>query len=446
MLAPQHFQQWDAYLEAQSVERQLLNVPYPWGVHVMELDTESLARGDLRVVSFRGVLPSGVLIRVPEFDPPPPIASIGDSLDHRTDAVDVHLGLPLKRSGWPNYAREGDSETSAEDTRYSVRSVVVPDESTGRDERSIERAEQNLRVLLPSDTRENYESMPIARVTRTASGDFVLVDDYVPPALSLQASPLLQGLARDVLEKLVTRSSSLASQFSESGLDSRDITPGNLRHFLHFAAINGAIPQLANLKDRTNTHPSELYQMLAGVAGHLTTFQTDRFHPRDVPPYRHENLGETFNQLRKMILELLDVGPGHAGYDMIPMISTGREGEWRGTLDKEEFRVSTAGLYLMLTTDRLGEQAVLGASNRIIVSAPDRLPQLLASAVPGVPLRHVTQPPPAIPRRGEAVYFQLDTRDPKWEEIGAAQSLTVYLPGEIRNDVQLELLVIGGRT
>jgi predicted component of type VI protein secretion system len=163
---------------------------------------------------------------------------------------------------------------------------------------------------------------------------------------------------------LVARSTELASRFAEGGIDARDITPANLRSFLHLAVVNGAIPGLAHLQERESTHPEMLYHVLASLAGHLTTFNTSRFHPRDVPPYRHENLGEVFSQIEKMIVELLEIGGGHPGYDVLRLIPAGPEGQWNVPVEKEALLGAAAAVILSVSSDRLTEAEVRAAPLR----------------------------------------------------------------------------------
>ncbi|MFC1573460.1 type VI secretion system baseplate subunit TssK, partial [Candidatus Eisenbacteria bacterium] len=215
-LTPHHFQQSELFHEDQLAERMALGAGYPWGVRSIEIDPEGLASGTFRMLSFRGLLPSGISVRFPEIDPAPPSVDFKEAFDLRADHLDIFLGLPVRRSGWPNCRLSEDAPEDRTEVRFSAQAATVEDENTGRGERTIQRAELNLKILLGNEPRDNFECLRIARVEKTAAGGFQLVDSFVPPLLALEGSPYLVQLNRSLLEQLVTRSSTLASSFTEA--------------------------------------------------------------------------------------------------------------------------------------------------------------------------------------------------------------------------------------
>lgn len=446
-LTPHHFQQSGLYHEDQLAERMALGTQYPWGIRSVEIDQEGLATGVFRVLSFRGLLPSGVSVRFPEIDPAPPSVIIKEAFDLRADHLDIYLGLPIRRSGWPNCKLSEEGPEDPAEVRFSAKAATVEDENTGRGERTIQRAELNLKLLLGTDHRDNFECLQIARVEKTAAGGFQLVESYVPPLLGLSGSPYLVQLNRSILDRLVTRSSGLASSFTESGADGRDITPANLRAFLYFSFINGAIPHLAHFREAGGTHPEQLYRTLAGLVGQLATFNAARLHPRDIPAYRHEDPGPVFSHLENLIVELLELKDSQ-GYHVIPLTSTG-EGRFQASINKDSLLQPTAAIYLSVASEEIGESEISANVARIIVASPDRIEQKLNLNLRGLPLQLVMVPPPAIPRRRNTWYYQLDTRGSTsdaqrdWEAIVAGRALAIDIPRDILT-ARFELLGLEG--
>lgn len=448
-LTPHHLQQADLFRDHQLTEWANLLRPYPWGVWSLDVDLEGLATGTFRLLSFRGVLPSGALICFPELEPTPASVDLREAFDIRADHLDIYLGLPLRRSGWPNCRLGAGSAEDRGEVRYSARPVIVEDDNTGRDERTIERAEMNLALLRETDGRDNHECLPIARVEKTAAGGFRLVDGWVPPLLAIEPSPWLRQLVRSLLERLVTKSTELSANFAGSGLDGRDVTPSNLRSFLYFHAVNGAIPLLAHARETGTTHPEELYRWLAGLAGQLATFAAARVHPRDVPAYRHDEPGPVFAGLERLVVELLDLKDS-PGYHVLPLTKAG-EGRFRARIDKENLLQPSAALYLTIASDDIGEREIGAQATRIILASPDRLERLISTKLPGLPLQPIALPPPAIPRRRNTWVYQLDTRGSsegarrEWDAIASGRSLEIDVPAELVA-AQFELLGLeGGR-
>jgi len=446
-LTPHHFQQSDRFHEEQMAERTALASPFPWGIRDMEIDRELLASGTLRLLSFRGLLQSGISVRFPEIDPSPPQLDFKDAFDIRADHLDVYLGLPMRRSGWPNCRLSEDSTEDRSEVRYSAKPTTVEDENTGRGERTVQRAELNLKLLLGTDARENFECIPIARVKKSGAGGFQLVDEFVPPLLSLAGSPYLMQLNREILELLVTQSTEKGNSFRESG--GGDITPANLTSFFRFSIINGAIPLLAHCREIPAIHPEALYRVLASLLGQLATLHPNRLHPRDVPAYRHGDPGPVFTQLKSLIFELSEIADSQ-GYIVIPLTEL-HKGRFQARIERSALLQPTAALYLSISSDDIAESEISGSISRVIVASPDRIEQKLSHALRGLPLQLVAVPPPSIPRRRNTWYYQLDTRGSSseaqrdWEAIAASQSLVLEIPQAIQ-DARFELLGLeGGR-
>lgn len=439
-LSPQHFQQSDLFHESEIVERTRVSSPFPWGIYSLDLDREELSRGVVKVLSARGLFPNGTAFRVPDVDPAPPSLPIKDRFDLRSDTIDVFLAIPIRRSGWPNCLAPG-GEAEEGETRYVARPVLVADENTGRNERSLYRAEQSLRLLLSSDNRDNYDCVPIARVARSSSGGYTPHAEFVPPVLSTQASPFLTGMVRSLLERLVARSSELGARFSEGGADARDITPANLRAFLQLSVVNGAIPVFAHMKALETLHPERLYTVLAELAGRLSTFNPAKVKPRDLPEYDHANLGPAFAALERTIVDLLELRHADA-YVVVPLAPVG-EGRFHAAFAKESLLEPNSTLILTASSEQMGEREILAVAQRVLISSVDRIQQKVNNRLPGLALHPLAVPPPAVPRRRGTTYFQLDARGPEWEAIRGAKNLAIDVPPEWR-PLALELLGIEG--
>jgi len=440
-LTPQHFQQWDLFHEAELGERAALVRPYAWGVHSLEIDREELARGVFKIIGLTGILPTGVSIRVPDVDAPPPSLTFKDAFDVRADSLDVFVGLPARRSGWANTQLPGEGEASGE-VRFLARSVSVPDENNGRNERPILRAEQNLRVLLSTDQRDSFDCLKVARVVRSSSGGYQLAPGYAPPLLNVKASTALDQMLQSLLERLAARSSELGSRFTEAGADARDITPANLRAFLHFNTVNGAIPILAHFKNTEAVHPEDVYRFLASLVGSLSTFNARRLHPRDIPVYDHHEPGEMFAALDKLVIDLLEMEVSQ-GYIVVPL-SAAAEGRLAGRIPKASLMEAGGALILTVAASDLSEPQLMSGVGRIVLASQDRIQTKINNRLPGLPLHHMAVPPPAIPRRRGTYYFQLDARGADWEAIRASMNLAIDLPADLKT-AEIELLGLEGR-
>jgi len=73
------------------------------------------------------------------------------------------------------------------------------------------------------------------------------------------------------------------------------------------------------------------------------------------------------------------------------------------------------------------------------VSASDRVDQLIAAALRGIPLRHLPTPPAEIPVQPGRQYFQIDKAGEHWEAVKKSRSISFYIPPEFKN-LKLELM------
>src|SRR5207245_2199970 len=148
------------------------------------------------------------------------------------------------------------------------------------------------------------------------SGTFKRSDAYIPPSLTVAASPRLLSLLREVLELLIARSVTLASQRRHLA----DFAHSDMATFWLLHTVNSSIPLLGHLAAAPQHHPELVYVAFTRLVGELSSFALDS-DPRDVPAYDHERLEETFGELVRRIRFLLDtVIPTR--YVIIPLVQT----------------------------------------------------------------------------------------------------------------------------
>src|SRR5678815_609690 len=96
LLTPQHFQQWDQYYDQLLIERLRFLSPFGWGVTQLDIDHDGLANGRLTLLRLTGIMPDGLVIRIPEGDAAPQTRLWGDLFKPSRDQLDVYLGVPLE--------------------------------------------------------------------------------------------------------------------------------------------------------------------------------------------------------------------------------------------------------------------------------------------------------------------------------------------------------------
>ncbi|HLY19356.1 MAG TPA: type VI secretion system baseplate subunit TssK [Bryobacteraceae bacterium] len=432
-LNPQHLQSQDRFLE-ESLQFQLQALQFrPWGFGRLRIDQAALAAGTIAIAEASGILPDGLLFDIPQSDAAPPAKPLADHFAADVESVDVYLTIP-------NYRERGFNVASARrdaETRYRSEVEMVRDENTGQSEKPVMVARKNLRLLVEAENREGSSTLRVARVRMTAAGLFQMDPHFVPPLLDFDASDYLVSIARRLVEILSAKSSELAGSRRQKNQSLADFTAADIPRFWLLYTVNTAMPAFRHLFETRKGHPEALYSAMLSLAGALTTFSL-KVHPRDLPPYDHDDLGACFTDLDEKLRLLLEtVVP--ANYVSLPLKLV-RPSIYATAIDDEKLLQHTR-MYLAVSTDMSQAELIGRAPQLIKICSADAVEHLVQRALPGVPLAHVSTPPGAIPVKLNYQYFGLSQSGGSWEAVVRARNLAAYVPGDFPNP-QLELIVV----
>ncbi|HYE65279.1 MAG TPA: type VI secretion system baseplate subunit TssK [Pyrinomonadaceae bacterium] len=428
LLTPNHFQQWDNYHEELLNSRLASLLPYEWGVLDLQVNGESIVNGSFDLLRCRAVMPDGLPLNIPEIDPAPDPRPIEGHFDPDAERLEVHLAIPAKRAGAANFQRNGGAPDQM--VRYWQDAGLVPDETTGENEQQLSFARSNLRLLFADELRDGYSSIKIAEIERTATGQLKLSDNYIPPALNINASPWLVNMLRQLVEILIAKSSSLGEQRRQRSASLADFTTSEVAVFWLLHTVNSSIPTMAHLFRTRLVHPERLYTTMAELAGKLMTFTTDR-HPKEIVRYEHTDLYFTFSQLAGLIRDLLEtVIPTRC----VPIpLEKVRESLYAGRVLDDQL-LKEAAFYLGIRAQVPEAQLIERVPRLIKIASRDTVDVVIGSGLPGVTLTHASPPPAPIPTRPKFHYFALDTNGMFWERITGSKGLAVYVPEELPDE------------
>ena len=242
------------------------------------------------------MLPDGLPFKVPECDPPPPPLDIADGFSPTQDSHLVLLTIPSFRVGAANCALEPNG--SGPRLRYRAETSMVPDDTSGSDERPVVVGRKNFRLRLDTgegeDSRET--SLPLARVRRDGKGHFIYDPEYIPPCIQIEASEHLMLLLGRLVDMLEAKSSSLPADRPAAHRELREYASHEVANFWLLHAIRSSLPPLRHHLELRRSHPEQLYTEMARLAGALCTFSLDA-HPRAVPAYDHDRPEKCFAEL-----------------------------------------------------------------------------------------------------------------------------------------------------
>ena len=434
-LGPHHFQAQNRFFE-EITHFDISQLWFePYGIVGLELDAEALRNGTVSLVHARGIFPDGLAFNMPESDPPPAARGIADLFPPTRQSLTVLLAVPPHRFGAANCALAAQETTGR--TRFIAESATFPDENTGMDEKALKVGRKRIELLLDTEEAGDMQTLPIARILRDGSGNFIYDESFIPPCTQISASPTLMLLARRLIDILQEKSATMSLDTRAKGKFQTGFSAQEIGQFWFLHAINSSLGPLRHLFLTKRGHPEELFLELLRLGGALCTFALDS-HPRNLPLYNHMALDQCFAEIEKHIHDHLELlAPSNClAIPLEPIANYFFEGAItdQRCLDRARWMLSVHA--------DLGDVDVITRTLQLVkVCSAQFVPQLVKRALPGMELTHVPVPPSAVARRVESQYFSIGRAGPCWDHIVQTRRVGIYVPGEIPNP-EIELLVI----
>jgi type VI secretion system protein ImpJ len=444
LVSPQHMQQADLYHERVLDCRLGAATPLSWGITAVQVDAGALAADQLVVTRFAGILPDGLPLDIKAGDPEAPAARpIGANFPPALPALEVYLAVPKEREGVPSVAAEAvDGKAPAGKgairTRFRSNSRKIVDMTGEAADLAMAFAQRNLTVLFGNESLDDYDAIKIAEIVRDAGGALLVSDAYIPPVLTIAASPFLMGAVQRLLALMAAKQRQLAAERAQRDSASIEFGANDVTRYLQLSALNATIPYLFHAGRNGEVSPRELYLFLIQSAGQLSTFSTDA-DPSAFPPFVYTDLRSTFEELFALLTGLLRTNLREACVRVPIEI---HEGIHVGNLNDERImkcQQFVLGAASSMPMDQLGREL----AGRAKIASWTQLPFLMRSAVRGVPIQVTHRPPAEIPVRPGVVYFLMDTSIDHWRHVLAERKVAIYAPPPFDpSQVKIELFGI----
>jgi type VI secretion system protein ImpJ len=323
--------------------------------------------------------------------------------------------------------------------RYTAEVHSLHDENTGADEKPVKLSRKNIRFLLETESDEGFLTLPLARVVRGSSGQFIYDLTFIPPCLQISASETLMLTTRRLIEILGEKAATLSRGRRSVAKSAGGFSPQEVATFWFLHAVNTSLSALRHLYGSRHSHPEELYVELSRLAGALCTFGLDS-HPRSLPPYDHQNLDKCFRELDEHIRRHIEMFLP-TDYIGIVLKAAGKY-VWEG--DVSDQRCLDRARWIFGIRSEIGEVDLITKTPQLVkVCSAQFVPELVKRAVPGLTLNHLPVPPPAVAPKVDRQYFSVNRIGPCWEHIVKTRRVGIYIPGELP-DPEIELSVLLG--
>ncbi|MDO9708754.1 type VI secretion system baseplate subunit TssK [Paracraurococcus lichenis] len=424
-LRAQHFQQQDRWTEALLRAVALPLRPYPWGLVAWEPEEGLLRSGRFALASAAGLFEDGTPFAFPaEAEHPPPL-ELGESAAGQV----VHLALPILQAGNAEVAAPGH------DGRYAVEDFDAADtQSLAREQGRLAVGRLRLRYLLGSEDRTGHHCIGLARVREVTPDRRVVLDpQWIPPALTCLAAPVLKAFVAELFGMLGQRGEELGGRLAQPGTRGA----AEVQDVLLLQAVNRWQGLLAHWAEAPLIHPETLYATLVQMVAELSTF-TDRRRPRDYPPYRHEDLQISFTPVIADLRQALSrVQPRNAV--PVPLQERGYGIRVGLITDRSLLRGS---VFVLTAQASMPDETLRRLLPRHLrIGAVENIHTLVNTQLPGIEVRPLPAAPRQLPFYDGATYFELNPRDPLWSSLQNASGIAAHINRDFP-DLRLELWAI----
>lgn len=448
-LQPQHFQLLDLSLRSLLSPFQDFIEPYFWGITQLEIQKAALGTRSFNLLKGGFLFPDGAYAVFPgnallEARP------FQEAWVEGGKPLSVFLGIRRWNSAGENVTvlEKLDSASLAKVTTRFV-TPMDPDEirdlHSGGPAAQVKRLYFVLRIFWESEQDElgDYILIPIAQLERV--GDQIrLSERFAPPCLTVSSSDALAKLVKEVRDQITFRCHQLEEYKSQRGVQTAEFGSRDMVYLLALRSLNRYVPLLFHLLDADQVHPWAVYGVLRQIVGELSSF-SERVNvvgelddgSRLLANYDHRSLWACFSAAQTLISELLDeitAGPEY-------VIRLVYDGTYYAAELKPAIFEGRNRFYLVLKTEEDPKLVLQSLDAVVKLSSREHLPILIARALPGIGLEHLSVPPQELPKRAHSIYLGIDHHSDQWGMISKGRNIALYWDNA-PDDLEADLMVV----
>jgi len=447
-LQPQHLQLADLHAQSLLTPVYRYLCPYAWGIGELEIQTAALDNLNFNLVRGNFVfpdmtyaaLPGNAIIEARSFD---------EAWVEGGKPLGVYVGLKKWNEIGENVTVLPRLSNLAD---VNTRFVTTADPEEVQDlhhngpSAQVQRLHHVLKVFWETEKDQlgEYQLIPVAQLERTGER-VVLSDKFIPPALTVKSSEVLLRLIVDIKDQIASRGRQLESYKRDRGIHTAEFGARDTVYLLALRSLNRYIPFLEHVLASDHAHPWNVYGLLRQMIGELSAFseQVDVMgeladESQGVLGYDHRNLHGCFEGIGAIITKLLDeitAGPEY----VFQLLFDGTY--YASDLQPAIFEGANR-FYLVFETEADPQSVVQSLETIVKLSSRESLPLLIARALPGIKVEHLSAPPQELPRRARAIYCQVDHHSDQWAQVQQGHNIALYWD-TAPEDLKIELMVVG---
>jgi len=432
-LLPHHFQFAGRNMDTKLRQAAEHVVPFNWGFKHLEIDTASLKNYLFAVRSCRIIFENGTQLSMPgnlDLDS----RSFKEGPAGSAEFLDVFVGIPSWRPDAPNTVTEESSEGMLE-RRYRIDETEVADESSGENARLLQIKRYRGRILWGTEDLTGYDTIQIARVNMSPSGETIGLDpNFIPAVPDIRAWPPLQAICQDINNGLSMANAALVRDFADRDFTELLGIPRGLEAVIKMMATNSHVAGLDQLCKTPNLHPYLMYLELLRLAATLGVFKGKRSVPT-FSNYSHDDLGKCFLGIKEVIDGLMD----RIGTSTFFQRSFQFRNEQLEVDLEDEWVSGNRLLYIGVSGEDSLERLDRNIS-RLKLCAPSDLAAVTQKRLAGVGMQRLRRVPATLPERTDTFYFQIMMEGNFWQ--GIEQDKVIAIAGSKELDYTFVLYIV----
>ncbi|MCC6130928.1 MAG: type VI secretion system baseplate subunit TssK [Acidobacteria bacterium] len=424
-LRPHHLQSAERFRE-ESLAREIQRIqPFSYGLASLDIASDQLENFIFEIrdvsVKLRDGTPLSMDSTLRIFP-----RSFKKEIDQAGGRMRVFVGVPVMRETAPNVFAPGEGP-GGQDRRYVVESVEVLDENTGSNPQPVSIRRCNGRLFFGAESREGYECLEIAVVERSGVGrNFpMLAKDFIPSVTEIGASKTLQVLCDSVTNRVEAKHRLLMSE-AVQGRVNLMTGGGGLQTVIKLQILGSYLFLFQQLTRIPRIHPFSVYTEFCRLAGELSVFD-DGKKPIKIPTYDHDNLGSCFQEVCRVIEELLEkiVATRYVKIDFAL-----REEMLVADLLPEHFAPDNEYFVAVETNVDVEEIGRRFDTETVKMGSVRDMPAFRQGRLKGLPFELQKVSPAGLPAREDYVYFKLAKDRTNWPEVVEERKLAICLMTE----------------
>jgi len=429
LLRPQHLQQNDRYFEKLIKAQTRMMHRNAWGFFELEIDPQQFNLSKVVISRASGVLPDGSF-----FDLERSNEGLMLDIPPNSGNASVYLALPLLSGGIIESRRSDQADVLARFTQYDLE---VTDSNAGSDSCTvINCARPHFSLLLGEQPAHRaYVKLKICEIGDvSANAGIKLNAQFSPSYLYTHSSDYLLSCLNEVIALLTHRGEKIAERIQASGKGGA----AEVGDFMMLQLINRTELVLRHLLSQQQVHPEELYSVLLGALGELSTFSSDNKRPQLDLVYEHcdqaASLRALMGQLRHMLSMVLEQ---HA----IELELQSRQyGIFVAALSDRSL-LSTATFVLAASAACDSEELRKRLPAHLKVAPVESIRQLVNLHLPGIKVKPLPVAPRQIPFHANKTYFLLELNARERSQLESSGGFALHVSGEFV-DLELNLWAI----